>query len=208
MEQGESASSERRHLSADNTRPRYYGSTPSSNDKMVDLAEDLAGEVRKKNDGYQESGNLSSTPDSSTYRKITNSNVYIPPTKRTCMMTLRSLAKNLFQFNFKSTSPHSNVIHTTKYTLLTFIPKNLFEQFHRFANLYFLLIIILNFIPAIEAFGKEVSWIPLTCVLLVTAIKDAIEDIRRYQSDKEINARLCEVFNRFVILINACHLHV
>lgn len=43
-----------------------------------------------------------------------------------------------------------NRIQTTKYTLLTLIPKNLFEQFHRFANLYFLGIQILNWIPGMS----------------------------------------------------------
>lgn len=35
----------------------------------------------------------------------------------------------------------SNVIKTSKYTLLTFLPVNLFEQFRRFANIYFLVIV-------------------------------------------------------------------
>ena len=50
-----------------------------------------------------------------------------------------------------------NHIRTTKYTLLSFLPKNLYEQFHRFANLYFLFIVILNWVPAISAFGREIS---------------------------------------------------
>lgn len=51
----------------------------------------------------------------------------------------------------------NNEIRTTKYTWLTFLPKNLFEQFHRFANLYFLFIVILNWVPSISAFGREIS---------------------------------------------------
>ncbi len=62
-------------------------------------------------------------------------------------------------------------IRTTKYTVLTFLPKNLFEQFHRLANVYFLFIVILNFIPQVNAFNREISMIPLLFVLSVTAIK-------------------------------------
>lgn len=40
-----------------------------------------------------------------------------------------------------------NKIRTTKYTLLTFLPKNLMEQFHRVANLYFIFIQLLNWVP-------------------------------------------------------------
>ncbi|CAB4062628.1 E7.6.2.1 [Lepeophtheirus salmonis] len=87
-----------------------------------------------------------------------------------------------------------NKIRTTKYTLLWFLPKNLFEQFHRFANLYFLFIVLLNWVPAINAFGKEVSMIPVIFVLGFTAIKDLFEDRRRYQSDKRINNSTCRVY--------------
>ena len=89
----------------------------------------------------------------------------------------------------------SNRISTTKYTLLSFIPKNLFEQFHRFANLYFLFIVLLNWVPAINAFGKEISMIPVILVLFVTALKDLFEDRRRYLSDKKVNNSTCRVYS-------------
>jgi len=97
-------------------------------------------------------------------------------------------------------SPRSNAIRTTKYTIFTFFPKNLFEQFHRFANWYFLLIIVLNFIPQIQAFGKELSMIPLLFVLTVTAVKDAFEDLRRFRSDREVNNREVLVYDWLVCL--------
>ena len=58
---------------------------------------------------------------------------------------------------FNRTSPRSNAVHTTKYTIITFIPKNLWEQAHRWANLYFIFIALLNFVPAVEAVGKEMA---------------------------------------------------
>ena len=90
----------------------------------------------------------------------------------------------------------NNFIRTTKYTVLTFLPKNLFEQFHRFANLYFLFIVLLNWVPAINAFGKEIAMLPVIFVLGVTAIKDAFEDRRRYLSDKRVNNSTCRIYNR------------
>ena len=97
--------------------------------------------------------------------------------------------------------PHSkqnrgNAIKTTKYSIWSFLPKNLFEQFHRFANIYFLVIVILNLIPEINAFGKYIAMAPLIFVLSVTAIKDLFEDRRRYRSDKAVNNSTCFVFNR------------
>jgi hypothetical protein len=51
----------------------------------------------------------------------------------------------------------NNYVRTTKYTWYNFLPRNLFEQFHRAANVYFLCLVILNWIPILNVFGKEVS---------------------------------------------------
>uniref|UniRef100_A0A1B6DU11 Phospholipid-transporting ATPase n=1 Tax=Clastoptera arizonana TaxID=38151 RepID=A0A1B6DU11_9HEMI len=87
-----------------------------------------------------------------------------------------------------------NRIRTTKYTFLSFLPKNLLEQFHRVANLYFIFIVLLNWFPSINAFGKEIAIIPVTFVLGVTAIKDLFEDRRRHASDKRINNSTVRVY--------------
>ncbi|XP_050679934.1 phospholipid-transporting ATPase VD [Leptidea sinapis] len=92
----------------------------------------------------------------------------------------------------------NNVIRTTKYTLLSFLPKNLFEQFHRIANVYFIFIVLLNWVPAINAFGKEIAMLPVLFVLTVTAIKDLFEDRRRHTSDKRINNSFCRVYKKSV----------
>ncbi|VFQ82126.1 unnamed protein product [Cuscuta campestris] len=89
--------------------------------------------------------------------------------------------------NFKFAS---NSIKTGKYSIITFIPRNLFEQFRRVAYIYFLVIAILNQLPQLAVFGREASIIPLAFVLLVTAVKDAYEDYRRHRSDKVENHRL------------------
>ena len=90
----------------------------------------------------------------------------------------------------------TNRVKTTKYTAWSFLPKNLFEQFHRFANLYFVFLVLLNWVPEVNAFGKEVAMIPVIFVLAVTAIKDAFEDHRRYRSDKTINHLTCRRYSR------------
>lgn len=89
-----------------------------------------------------------------------------------------------------------NKIRTTKYTLLSFLPKNLLEQFHRVANLYFICIQILNWHPDLSVYGKEVAMLPLLFVMGVTAIKDLFEDRQRYASDKRINNSTCRVYHR------------
>ncbi|KAL3516320.1 hypothetical protein ACH5RR_023222 [Cinchona calisaya] len=86
-----------------------------------------------------------------------------------------------------------NSIRTGKYSIITFLPRNLFEQFHRVAYIYFLVIAILNQLPQLAVFGRGVSILPLAFVLLVTAVKDAYEDYRRHRSDKIENNRLAWV---------------
>lgn len=82
-----------------------------------------------------------------------------------------------------------NEIRTSKYTVITFLPKNLFIQFQRVAYLYFLAIAALNQLPPLAVFGRTVSLFPLLFVLFVTAIKDGYEDWRRHRSDRNENNR-------------------
>uniref|UniRef100_A0A803XZE2 Phospholipid-transporting ATPase n=1 Tax=Meleagris gallopavo TaxID=9103 RepID=A0A803XZE2_MELGA len=89
-----------------------------------------------------------------------------------------------------------NKIQTTKYTWLTFLPKNLFKQFHRLANLYFLFLVVLNWFPQMEVFHREITMIPLIVVLLASMIKDAIEDYKKYQFDKKINSSKSRVYDK------------
>jgi len=82
-----------------------------------------------------------------------------------------------------------NSIRTTKYTIWSFLFVNLFEQFRRLANFYFLLIAIFQCIPTVSPTSPATSIVPLVLVLSVTALKEAIEDMRRYASDKALNAK-------------------
>jgi hypothetical protein len=59
--------------------------------------------------------------------------------------------------NRRKRRPQTNRIVTTRYNIFTFLPKNLFEQFHRIANVYFAILIGLNWIPIINAISKDVN---------------------------------------------------
>eukprot|EP00993_Chasmostoma_nieuportense_P002620 NODE_33_length_3995_cov_36.399173_g30_i0.p1 GENE.NODE_33_length_3995_cov_36.399173_g30_i0~~NODE_33_length_3995_cov_36.399173_g30_i0.p1 ORF type:complete len:1219 (+),score=320.18 NODE_33_length_3995_cov_36.399173_g30_i0:183-3839(+) len=81
-----------------------------------------------------------------------------------------------------------NAIRTSKYTVGTFLFLNLWEQFQRLSNKYFLVISILQFIPQVSSMTPT-SWIPLVFVLLVNMVKEGIEDARRNAMDNGINSR-------------------
>lgn len=90
----------------------------------------------------------------------------------------------------------SNYIKTSKYSLLTFLPLNLFEQFQRLANFYFLCLLVLQLIPAISSLTPVTTALPLIGVLGLTAVKDAYDDIQRHISDSHVNNRKSRVVRR------------
>uniref|UniRef100_A0A0R3S4T8 PhoLip_ATPase_N domain-containing protein n=1 Tax=Elaeophora elaphi TaxID=1147741 RepID=A0A0R3S4T8_9BILA len=99
----------------------------------------------------------------------------------------------------------NNKITTTKYSLITFIPKNLWEQFYRIANLYFIMIAAMNWIPTLEAFNSYVSMIPVAVVFGLTALKDAYGDYRRRKLDKRMNRAICHMHWEQVIVGDFIH---
>ncbi|ELK09042.1 Putative phospholipid-transporting ATPase FetA [Pteropus alecto] len=66
---------------------------------------------------------------------------------------------------------------------------NLFEQFQRLANAYFLILLILQLIPQISSLPWHTTVIPLMVMLSITAVKDAIDDLKRHQNDNQVNNR-------------------
>ncbi|XP_018419656.1 PREDICTED: phospholipid-transporting ATPase IG isoform X2 [Nanorana parkeri] len=79
-----------------------------------------------------------------------------------------------------------NRIVSSKYTVWNFIPKNLFEQFRRIANFYFLIIFLVQAIVDTPT-SPVTSGLPLFFVITVTAIKQGYEDWLRHRADNEVN---------------------
>ncbi|XP_061256290.1 phospholipid-transporting ATPase IC isoform X2 [Bos javanicus] len=100
---------------------------------------------------------------------------------------------NTVFFCIKESKYANNAIKTYKYNALTFLPMNLFEQFKRAANFYFLVLLILQAIPQISTLAWYTTLVPLLVVLGVTAVKDLVDDVARHKMDKEVNNRTCEV---------------
>jgi len=87
-----------------------------------------------------------------------------------------------------------NQIKTSKYTWLNFLPKNLYEQLHKFANSYFLVISTIMYlgektplyVGTIRAFSTVGV---LVMMMAVTATMALLDDLRRKQADREINTK-------------------
>lgn len=85
-----------------------------------------------------------------------------------------------------------NHISTTKYNIITFLPKAIFEQFRRVANLYFLLTAILSLTP-VAPFSAVSMIAPLAFVVGLSMAKEALEDWRRFIQDMKVNTRKASV---------------
>ncbi|KAG2520832.1 hypothetical protein BBO99_00007052 [Phytophthora kernoviae] len=100
-----------------------------------------------------------------------------------------------------------NVMVTSKYTILSFVPKTIFEFFRVVANIYFLLIALLQLATPWSPTNKFTTAGPLLFVLMVTMVKQGTEDFKRHQADEKQNLRLCRpdgasfIVNFFTFLI-------
>lgn len=100
-------------------------------------------------------------------------------------------------FNEPNEQYGDNTIKTSKYTALSVVPRSLFEQFRRTANVYFLgisvLMIIGTYAPSVfQSPLQAYSTLgPLVLVLTITMVKEGVEDWKRHKSDREVNYRRC-----------------
>lgn len=88
-----------------------------------------------------------------------------------------------------------NHISTTKYNAATFLPKFLFQEFSKYANLFFLFTSIIQQVPNVTPTNRYTTIGTLLIVLIVSAIKESVEDIKRANSDKELNYSKAEVYS-------------
>lgn len=86
-----------------------------------------------------------------------------------------------------------NSVSTSKYNVATFLPKFLFEQFSKFANVFFLFTAALQQIPNLSPTNRWTTIGPLAIVLLISAGKELVEDSRRKASDKQLNSSKARV---------------
>ncbi|KAK4152472.1 hypothetical protein C8A00DRAFT_34827 [Chaetomidium leptoderma] len=78
----------------------------------------------------------------------------------------------------------SNFIRSSRYTVWNFLPKQLFFQFSKLANFYFLVIGILQMVPGLSTTGTYTTIGPLIAFVTLSMAKEGYDDYRRYRLDK------------------------
>ncbi|KAI1847156.1 hypothetical protein JX266_006696 [Neoarthrinium moseri] len=95
-----------------------------------------------------------------------------------------------------STKPFcSNFIRSSRYTVWSFLPKQLYFQFSKLANFYFLIIAILQAIPGLSTTGTYTTIATLIPFIAISMAKEGYDDYRRYQLDKRENRSMVSVLD-------------
>ncbi|EKG05137.1 phospholipid-translocating ATPase, putative [Trypanosoma cruzi] len=86
----------------------------------------------------------------------------------------------------------NNAVNNRRYSLLSFLPLALFYHFRSVFNVFYLLLSLSQLIPALKVGFIVTYFSPLVFVLLLSLIKDAVDDIQRYRRDQIANKEKVE----------------
>ncbi|KAG6890135.1 hypothetical protein C0995_011428 [Termitomyces sp. Mi166 len=163
------SSSSRQNLRAGKRKERY-----------ADDPEEQAGLLGREEFEDEIEDDASGTPQLPTPRLKKQSRASVKDNSR----TIPFRPPDKFQSRFPA-----NIVRNQKYNAFTFLPIVFYEQFKFFFNLYFLLVALSQFIPALKI-GYIVTYIaPLAFVLTVTMGKEAYDDYKRHLRDREANSQ-------------------
>ncbi|KAJ1566001.1 hypothetical protein HK096_004895 [Nowakowskiella sp. JEL0078] len=88
-----------------------------------------------------------------------------------------------------------NSIRTSRYNLLDFIPKQLLYQFSKIANLYFLMISMLQLVPNWSPTGRFTTIFPLFVFVAIAMLREGFDDLARHRADAKENNEICTRLN-------------
>ena len=111
-----------------------------------------------------------------------------------CFHKREELDERIITPGQKDPSYPTNEVKNSKFNAFTFLPLNLFEQFRRPLNRYFLLIGCLQFIPIIAPVSPISTLLPLALAFLLTAIKEGYDDWQRHKADNIANSAVYHVW--------------
>ncbi|KAI0559466.1 Cation transport ATPase (P-type) [Gracilaria domingensis] len=102
------------------------------------------------------------------------------------------------RINDDSANSHfpSNYVSTTKYSLWSALPLFLYEQFTRFSNAYFLMVGIgytIDAVSPIFTVGRYSTLWVLAVVVIISGVKEGLEDYNRYKEDRRVNRAVTHV---------------
>ncbi|KAI9777848.1 MAG: hypothetical protein M1839_008525 [Geoglossum umbratile] len=121
----------------------------------------------------------------------------LPPSKDGRKIDLDAMRKSALVDERTGKEYIGNTIRSSRYTIWTFLPRQLFAQFSRLANFYFLVISILQMIPGLSTTGTYTTFAPLMFFVGLSIAKEGYDDLRRYRLDKAENNRDASVLHAY-----------
>ncbi|KAL0935954.1 p-type ATPase [Colletotrichum truncatum] len=130
----------------------------------------------------------------------------LPPSKNGRQIPLRLDQETPLSDERRGGHPYvSNAIRTSRYTVYDFIPKQLFFQFSRIGNFYFLCVGVPQTVPGLSTTGNFTTILPLLFFVLVTVAKEGYDDFKRHRLDKVENACVAKVLKHHKRRNDATH---
>jgi phospholipid-translocating ATPase len=111
----------------------------------------------------------------------------LPPSKDGRQIELNASRKKPLVDERTNKEHIDNFIRSCRYTVWNFLPRQLFAQFSKLANFYFLMVSVLQMIPGLSTTGNYTTIAPLIFFVSVSMGKEGFEDYRRYKLDKQEN---------------------
>lgn len=103
-----------------------------------------------------------------------------------------------FLIDERNNQPYmNNLITSSRYTLVSFLPRQLYAQFSKLANCYFMIVAILQLIPSWSTTGTTTTIIPLSIFISISMAREAWDDIKRHKLDKEENSKRVKVLREY-----------
>lgn len=107
---------------------------------------------------------------------------YIPDPRGRCVVADLSIDEP--QLERLTSKPYiRNRITSARYTLYNFLPRQLFFQFSKVANMYFLLVSILQMIPGLSTTGTYTTIVPLAIFICIAMAREGYDDYKRHKLD-------------------------
>ena len=89
-----------------------------------------------------------------------------------------------------------NRLKISRYTAFSLLPMNLFEQFHRISNIWFLIVAIFQLIPyQVNPTDSWTTILPLGILLSITLVKDIYTDYLLRSKDQKFNNLIYDVWD-------------
>ncbi|KAF9356541.1 hypothetical protein BGX26_005143 [Mortierella sp. AD094] len=90
-----------------------------------------------------------------------------------------------------------NSVTTARYTFWDFLPKQLYAQFSKIANVYFLFVASLQMVPSWSPTGQYTTLVPLLLFLSIAIAHEGYDDYRRHRQDSGENNQKANVFRSY-----------